>query len=225
MINNLLPNNIACEILYESTDNLLVHEAETASIQHASKKRITEFLNGRHCAHKALIKLGYTKKIAILQGSKREPLWPESIVGSITHCKGYYAAVVSFNKIIKGIGIDAETNMDLSKKVVITTQTEKEILLNSILSKDISNLCLNKLVFSAKESVFKFLYPLVKQYIKFKDIEINLNLTNKTFSVIILNTKLSSKTKNSLIVGKFNYNDFHIVTCCYQQSNNEYSQV
>ncbi len=221
MINNLLPNNIACETLYEGTQNLFVHETEVASIQHASKKRITEFLNGRHCAHKALIKLGYTKKTAILQGAKREPLWPESIVGSITHCKGYFAAVVCYNKLIKGIGIDAETNIDVSKKIAITIQTEKEIFTNSILYKQIPNLHLNKLIFSAKESVFKFLYPIVKHAIKFKDVEINLNITNKTFSVIILNTKLSNKFKNSLMVGKFDYNDSHIVTCCYEPSSYE----
>ncbi|VAW95228.1 hypothetical protein MNBD_GAMMA22-7 [hydrothermal vent metagenome] len=220
MINSLLPNNIACEFLNESTSNLFVHEAEVKSIQHASKKRVTEFLNARHCAHKALIKIGYTQNAAILQGTKGEPLWPKSIIGSITHCKGYYAAVVSFNKFIVGIGIDAELNMDISQKLILTTQTENEIFTNTKISNKSPNFFLNKLVFSAKESVFKFLFPIVKRYIKFKEIEINLNINKKTFSVILLNSDISNDFDVTLMIGKFDYDDNHIVTCCYQQQIN-----
>ena len=219
MINTLIPNNIACKIIYQSTRPLHVFEAEIQEIQYATGSRILEFLYGRTCAHLAIKKLGYKNIQPILIGKNREPIWPNKIVGSITHCKGYCAATVSFKKDNFGIGIDAELNTKLPNKIISTIQTNREIIDNKKLSKLVSDVCINKLVFSAKESVFKFIYPFIKNYISFKDVEIFLEFKTQSFSVSFLKPELISKFNNSILIGKFKYNNTHIVTCIYELAN------
>jgi 4'-phosphopantetheinyl transferase EntD len=192
-----------------------VHEDEIQDIRYARKERILEFLNGRNCAHLALKKLGFQQHHAILRGNNREPIWPDTIVGSITHCQDYYAATVAYAEHISGIGIDAELNTKLSNKLLSTTQTKNELTFNQKLC-SISDVCINKLVFSAKESVFKFIYPYLKQYIKFMDIEIYLDFKTSTFSALLINKISVEDIDMSSCIGKFKFNETHIVSCFYK---------
>lgn len=216
MINTLIPNNIACEFSYENRDTSEVHIDEIKLIQNAPKSRQLEFLNGRNNAHLALQTLQFNSPKAILIGKNREPLWPISIVGSITHCEGYCAAVVAYKKNIIGVGIDAELNSNLSDKLTLTTQTINEINKNKSLVSMNKNICVNKLIFSAKESAFKFIHSFIQEYINFNVIEISLNFDTKSFSIIFIKQTLIAKFKNSKLIGKFDYNETHIVTCVYE---------
>jgi len=218
VINTLIPNNIACVIIHHSSNSPYVHEEEVQEIRNATNSRILEFLSGRNCAHLAIKKLGDKNHQAILRGKNHEPLWPNNIVGSITHCKGYYAAMVSYEKDNTGIGIDAELNTKLPIKIIATTQTKNEIVRNKALLNITGNICINKLIFSAKESVFKFIYPFIKCYINFKDVEIVLDFNAKSFSVLFLTPNLIEKFDTSTFIGRFKYNKKHIVTCIYQRN-------
>ncbi len=218
MINHLVPNNIACVITNGSIITSEVHPTEINLLQDASNQRKTEFLQGRNCAHIAMQMLEYHEHQAILIGENREPVWPKSLIGSITHCEGYCAAAVAFKTNFRGIGIDVEVNTPLDNKLISTTQTQSEIIKNQQLQKENVNklVCLNKIIFSAKESAFKFFYPLVQHYIKFKDIEINIDFTTKSFYVTLLQPELISKVNILTLIGKFDYDALHIVTCVYQ---------
>ncbi len=220
MINSILPNNIACEIIYDSFDQVNVHIDEILAIQQASPDRIIEFLNGRNTAHLALNKLKFINNSPILIGKNREPLWPENTIGSITHCLGYCAAAVAYKKNIIGIGIDAELNSKINKNIIPTTQTPIEQSRNIKLQLSHHDVCINKIVFSAKESTFKFIYPFIQHYISFNDIEIHLNTETKSFSISFIKKELYSKFMNSKIIGKFDYNDTHIVTSVYESITN-----
>ena len=48
-------------------------------------------------------------------------------------------------------------------------------------------------MFSAKESIFKAVSPLVSRYIGFQDIEISLDLTNQSFSVRYLGDSIEKE--------------------------------
>ena len=107
MIEEILPDGaIAVEARDDSADAALFPEEE-ALLASAIEKRRREFATGRMCAHSALQQLGYPAG-AILRGSRGEPLWPEGVVGSITHCDGYRAAAVARSQEIVTLGIDAE---------------------------------------------------------------------------------------------------------------------
>ena len=76
-------------------------------VARAVDRRRAEFTTVRTCARIALGRLGLPPA-PLLTGSKREPLWPAGVVGSITHCDGYRAAAVARASEVAAIGIDAE---------------------------------------------------------------------------------------------------------------------
>ena len=60
----------------------------------AVPKRIQEFADGRLCARRALEEFGVTN-FPIRMARDRQPVWPDSLIGSITHTAGLCAAVVA----------------------------------------------------------------------------------------------------------------------------------
>jgi 4'-phosphopantetheinyl transferase EntD len=78
----------------------------------AVPRRRAEFTTGRACARRALAELGVAPA-AILSGDRREPLWPDGVVGAITHCAGFRAAAVGRATDYRSIGIDAEPDEPL----------------------------------------------------------------------------------------------------------------
>ena len=71
------------------------------------QKRRRDFALGRACARSALSKLGQDR-VAIGRDKNGAPLWPEGVVGSITHTTGYAAALVARLGQFSGVGVDAE---------------------------------------------------------------------------------------------------------------------
>ncbi|MFC9329471.1 hypothetical protein [Kitasatospora sp. NPDC057015] len=49
----------------------------------------------------------------VLRGPSGEPVWPRGLIGSMTHTRGYHAAVVAPSRSILAIGVDAEPNQRL----------------------------------------------------------------------------------------------------------------
>jgi 4'-phosphopantetheinyl transferase EntD len=75
-------------------------------LHRAVLKRQVEFLAGRVCAQQALEVLPGHKPGAIPPQPDRAPGWPPGIVGSITHTKGYAAALVALETHYQGLGVD-----------------------------------------------------------------------------------------------------------------------
>lgn len=148
----------------------------------AVPKRKLEFLAGRYCARRAIAGLGLANTGEIPIGEKREPLWPAGLIGSITHSKGFASAVVASNQQLAGIGIDSEqliaerTAANVSSHILVESEfyeANRELV-------DSAREYLT-LIFSAKESIFKCLYPQVQQYFDFRDAEVELDATAGKF--------------------------------------------
>ena len=136
----------------------------------AVRKRQVEFLAGREAAARALATLAPEHaQVRIGTGAMREPLWPVGIVGSITHAAGYAAAAVARARDCAGVGIDSEHVMARATADEVATSicrpAELEIIGDSLVALT--------LVFSAKESLFKCLAPLVREWFDFQDAEID----------------------------------------------------
>jgi 4'-phosphopantetheinyl transferase EntD len=84
-----------------------LHPQEEAFVARAADKRRRDFAAGRACARAALAGLGHGDAV-IGMGEGGAPLWPAGIVGSITHTRGYAAALVAQARNFSGIGVDAE---------------------------------------------------------------------------------------------------------------------
>ncbi len=145
---------------------------EAACLQSVKgEHRRAEFLLGRACAHQALAAF-HLSHFPILRNENRAPIWPESIVGSISHTENRAAAAVAQRTSVKGIGIDIENlqrpvNIGIQRHVCVSQ--EKEWLAQ--FPSDQLEIFL-KIIFSAKESIFKCFHPLTGIYLDFRDARI-----------------------------------------------------
>ncbi|ONH35511.1 hypothetical protein BL254_11230 [Protofrankia sp. BMG5.30] len=112
----LHPAVVAVEAFADDPDAVLFPE-EAATLARSVDKRRREFTTARVCAHRALAGLGISP-VPILRGPKGEPQWPAGVIGSITHCAGYRAAVAAWSADILTVGIDAEPNKALPAGVL-----------------------------------------------------------------------------------------------------------
>jgi 4'-phosphopantetheinyl transferase EntD len=155
---------------------------ELALVRGAVRKRRNEFAVGRHLARRALSELGVSPR-PILCGPNREPAWPDGIVGSITHCSRYCAAAVASADVIYAIGIDAEINDPLPEDVlrVVARRGER----NWIASRT-DRVYWDRILFSAKESVFKASFPVTRRWLEFDDMEVTFDPSSGKFNATIL---------------------------------------
>jgi 4'-phosphopantetheinyl transferase EntD len=168
MISKILPSDVSSFEVHGEFEKKPIWPEESVSIKGAVEKRATEFAMGRFCARNALSRLGLPPA-PIPVGPNREPQWPVGIAGSITHCKGYCSAAVARIGSIVGIGIDAEIDEPIPLDVLSLISNPSEIGAINELS---AGTHWDKLLFSAKESVFKALFPLTAQWLDFKNVGI-----------------------------------------------------
>lgn len=185
MIEEILPDGaIAVEARGDSAEEALFAEEE-ALLEGAIDKRRREFATGRVCARSALLQLGCPAS-AILRGPRGEPLWPEGLVGSITHCDGYRAAAVARSSEILTVGIDAEPDAALPEGVLEQIARPEELPALRLLQGDLPEVHWDRLLFSAKESVYKAWFPLAARWLGVEDISVSLDPRTRTFFAELL---------------------------------------
>nr|WP_228006222.1 4'-phosphopantetheinyl transferase superfamily protein [Morganella morganii] len=123
----------------------------------ASKRRC-EFLAGRICAKLSLRKFGLTRCTNVGVAIDRSPIWPEGVIGSITHSSSIAAACVASSYTYKNIGIDSEVIFNNEIANSIKSEVVKSQELNVLKDKALSESLVITLIFSAKESIFKAIY-------------------------------------------------------------------
>lgn len=161
---------------------------EREHIANAVAKRRAEFAAVRRCARDALSELGFPP-VPILPGEKREPTWPDGVVGSMTHCVGYCAAAVARAEDVEVLGIDAEVHAPLPEGVLqlIALDSERERLAALAASSAPGGEAVHwdRVLFSAKESVYKAWFPMTRRWLGFEEADIELR-PDGTFAVTLL---------------------------------------
>jgi len=172
--NGLFPASVVTATQSELADTPALMPEERSFLARAVPARVLEFTTGRSCARAALARLG-CPPVAIAVGDEREPLWPPGFIGSITHCKGHCAAAVARRDprtahAIASLGLDAEPALPLPEDVarMVCSDDEREW----IEQHRQDGLPWNRLVFSAKESVFKCIFPIARRFLDFHDTEL-----------------------------------------------------
>lgn len=167
------------------------------ALRSAVKKRQYEFLAGRYCAQLCLERLGLHPMAAVGFADNRSPIWPPGFIGSITHTHGWASAVVGRRSDFLSIGLDIEHEITETKAQIIQhicrdpaevdrlsqrgLLTEKEAL---------------TLVFSAKESLYKALFPRVQSFFGFHAAELIADGPDQ-FSLVLL-----SDLSDELLAGR-----------------------
>jgi 4'-phosphopantetheinyl transferase EntD len=188
MLERLVPWGVTVSETRGDRLDIELFPCERLSLGRAVEKRRREFITGRACAREALAHLG-EPVVAIPSGPHGEPLWPGGIVGSITHCQGYRACVAARGGAVIALGIDAEPNVRLPDGVaeVVLHGRERELRdTRSLHPSDGEPVDLPRLVFSAKEAVYKAWFPMTGQWLGFEDVEISIDQAGDGFRARLL---------------------------------------
>jgi 4'-phosphopantetheinyl transferase EntD len=165
----------------------LLPEEQAAAVTFAPR-RLAEFQLGRSLARQALRELGYDDAV-LIAGPDRAPRWPDGVVGSITHTghapDGYCAAAVARTADARAVGIDVERCSPLSAGLWQRVLTANEIAELEQRPPELSAIHA-KLVFSAKETVYKCQYTLSRSWLGFHDVEIEYVPDSATFRCTFL---------------------------------------
>ena len=155
---------------------------EARSLGSAADRRRREFTTGRACARQALARLGMPAT-AIASGAHGEPLWPASVVGSITHCARYRACALARSSEVRCIGIDAEPEARLPAGVLAAIAGDEE---RRALAAHAAGVCWDRVLFSGKEAVFKAWFALTGRALGFEDADVRIDARAGTFTARLL---------------------------------------
>lgn len=122
----------------------------------------------------------------VLSGERGEPLWPDGIVGSLTHGPGFRAAAMGRSFAFVGIGIDAEPNLPLTEDLLEFVSLPQERARVHALTQHSPEVCWDRLLFSAKEAVFKIWFPLTERGLDFTEADLRIDPDDGTFSAQLL---------------------------------------
>jgi len=153
LLARILAPHLSGAEMEDSGQPVFLPAPEGALVEKAAPKRRREFALGRACARAALKGLGHGDAV-IGKRANGAPIWPNGIIGSITHTASYAASLVGEARHFSGIGLDAErvggVTQDLWPRLF--TAQERDHLLSL---DDVDQPVVATLIFSAKEACYK----------------------------------------------------------------------
>jgi 4'-phosphopantetheinyl transferase EntD len=169
-LSSLFPAGAVAAELREPGNPALLIPAEARHLGRAVPKRINEFAAGRLCARRALAEFGIVD-FAVEVAGDRQPIWPASMVGSITHTAGFCAAAVAERGVVGALGLDSEVVGDVKAEIWPSVYLPSEI--DWIRSLPASQQAAAvTLLFSAKEAFYKCQYPVTHERLDFLDVRV-----------------------------------------------------
>jgi 4'-phosphopantetheinyl transferase EntD len=188
LISRVVPDDVVGVETRSDDHEIALFPAEEDYIAGATPARRSEFTTVRWCARKALSDMGaptgpLLPATAGAQFLGRHPTWPRGIVGSMTHCEGYRAAAVADGTAVAALGIDAELHGDLPAPALRRISGADELARLDALRREHPAISWSRIVFSAKESVFKALYPRTRRWFDLRDCGIVVDPAEGTFTV------------------------------------------
>lgn len=170
-------NSHVIEVLEFDTDSLSEELSEQygaifpANFHNAVSKRKAEFIAGRMASHNRLKAFGNNEQVRV--NEDKSPAWPEGFTGSITHDGGIACAVVApKDGDTHSIGIDLCVSMTDNDAMQVADNIGTLDELNRFIGTSFFTGDSLRLIFSAKESLYKAVYPLIKRFVDFKEVEI-----------------------------------------------------
>jgi enterobactin synthetase component D len=144
--------------------------SEAASVAKAVPARVREFALGRTAARRALVALGIPPT-AIPVGPGRGPVWPDGVVGSITHAAGWAVAIVG-PADRGGLGVDLERDGAVGddELVVLTTAAERQRL--DAHADPAARATIASVLHGAKECVHKVVHPATRVTLEHSDADV-----------------------------------------------------
>jgi 4'-phosphopantetheinyl transferase EntD len=148
-------------------DESALRAAEAASL--ASRVPAARRASGaaRIVARELLARLGIPD-VEVPKGAGGEPIWPAGVVGSLAHDNEVAVAAIGLEQDFLTIGADVEPALGLPADMLELVATPDE------LRRSDRDPFKGRVLFAAKEAVYKAAYRLDQAFLEFQDIEIDL---------------------------------------------------
>jgi 4'-phosphopantetheinyl transferase EntD len=143
---------------------LLPEEASAFAASVASVRRASGA--ARIVARHLLTRLGYPK-CPVPRAASGAPVWPAGVIGSLAHDAQVAVATVGMSRDIGALGIDVEPAERLPSELLDLVATPQEQLR---IEEDPFR---GRLLFAAKEAVYKAVYPLDRAFLDHHDVQID----------------------------------------------------
>ncbi|HWJ34674.1 MAG TPA: 4'-phosphopantetheinyl transferase superfamily protein [Steroidobacteraceae bacterium] len=169
-VQSLFPAGVVVVEMVGPGDPSMLYPGEAEYLGRAVPKRIQEFSAGRLCARLALAAFGIVE-FALRVAQDRQPVWPVSVVGSISHTAGFCVAAVAEKNRLRAIGVDCEVVGHVGADLWASIFTPREALwVDSLPEPERPGAA--ALIFSAKEAFYKCQYPLTGEWLDFHDLDV-----------------------------------------------------
>jgi 4'-phosphopantetheinyl transferase EntD len=176
VIEELLPDTaVVVEAYGDEGGEAPLYPEEEALVAQAVAKRRREFAGVRSCARRAMEKLGVPPQ-PVLPGERGAPRWPDGLIGSMTHCEGFCGAALARATDLASVGIDAEPAGPLPEGVLSAVALPAEAERLRRLAAERPEVHWDRLLFSAKESVYKAWFPLTGKWLDFSEADIEISV-------------------------------------------------
>lgn len=189
------------------------------ALQNAVAKRIGEYRAGRTCARAAIDALKPSANADDLSdhdwpvfGPDRAPIWPQGITGSLTHSDTFVICAIVASTRFHGIGIDLEP---------VLPDFEMADIADSVSHPDERALAANSswsgsgiaVLFSAKEAVFKALYPTLERFVGFDEVRLTSITSGNLIFEPLPDLAAQIPNETTLSVSVSSWRD-HVLTFC-----------
>ena len=178
-------------------------------LRDAVPHRQMHFRAGRFCALQALQALQPGRAFEPpARCASGEPLWPADIAGSITHTDDFVSAAVVLTRLAAGIGIDSERIIPAVRATGIMPLVAWPSEIAHAREAGLDRLQALTLVFSAKETNFKSLFPLVRARFGFHDVRmIDVDPGARVFRARVVKTLSPQVPAGLVLEGRFAHDD------------------
>ena len=185
MLAEIVPPRVEADETFGDVPGEVLFPEEEAVVARAVDKRRREFTTARACARAGLARLGVPPG-PILPGVRGAPQWPAGIVGSMTHCAGYRGSAVARAEDMLTLGVDAEPDGRLPAGVLDAVAAADERAGLDALASAVAGPSWDRLLFCAKEAVYKAWFPLTRRWLGFKEAAVTISPADGTFTARLL---------------------------------------
>ncbi|WP_343064838.1 4'-phosphopantetheinyl transferase family protein [Mesorhizobium erdmanii] len=163
-----------CRLIREGDEaHLLPQEARSIPARQPALRRASGA--ARWIAHRLLADIGIGG-VAIPRAPSGAPVWPEGIIGSLAHDDDMAVAAIARIADIGALGIDVEPALPLPDDIfaLVANGPDRMETADQPLA--------GRILFAAKEAVYKAVYPLDRQILGYEDIAVDLDNGRATTS-------------------------------------------
>ncbi|WP_421915109.1 4'-phosphopantetheinyl transferase family protein [Mesorhizobium sp.] len=158
---------VGCRLIREGDEaHLLPEEARSMPARQPAMRRASGA--ARWIAHGLLADLGL-HDVAIARLPSGAPAWPDGMTGSLAHDDEMAVAALASVSDTSSLGIDVEPAQPLPDDILALVATHADV--TGAADRHLAG----RILFSAKEAVYKAVYPLDRQILGYENIGVDLN--------------------------------------------------